>query len=335
MKANTIARPRMGAVTRVSIALFLIASPSHLIEAAELERARVTKAVNVVNLLHESRAPRPAKPGILLTGSNALQTGDRSRAELQFADESVVRLGSNSIFGFKAGEREIDLQKGSLLLQIPKGRGTTKIKSLPITAAITGTTILFESSEPVRDSQGREIKPGIVKLIVVEGSLEWAFNDNPRKKLKMRSGDMVAFPSNARTFPKKVKVDLARIRSTSLLMEGGLGKLPDMERVNREISTQKRTSRDENNPTRGFLIKQPKPDTTDNRVREADAIGRSRPIERALTRIFRPTNREKREPAGSAPAQVEVVIPTRPDRCPQDSLDHLCKMPGFGAGASN
>ncbi len=75
---------------------------------------------------------------------------------------------------------------------------------------------------------GKEIKPGIVKLIVVEGSLEWAFNADPRKTLKMKSGDMVAFPSNARTFPKKVKVDLARIRNTSLLMNGGMGNLPDM-----------------------------------------------------------------------------------------------------------
>ena len=334
MRANPIQPARRSAVIHALIALSFIASTSSRIEAAKLERARVTKAVNEVNLLPENRSPVPAKPGNVISGRTALQTGNRSRAELEFTDESVVRLGSNSVFGFKTDEREIDLQQGSLLLQVPKGRGTTKIKSLPITAAITGTTILFECSEPIRDSQGKETKPGIVKLIVMEGSLEWALNADPRKKLKMESGDMVAFPSNARKLPQKVKVDLARIRNTSLLMDGGMGNLPDMDRVNREISVQKRKSRDENHPTRGFPIKQPKPDNTDNRVREVGVVNRSQPIVRALTRIFRPSTPDNK-PAPTPPTQVEVVIPTRPERCPQDSLDHLCKMPGFGTGSSN
>jgi hypothetical protein len=89
----------------------------------------------------------------------------------------------------------------------------------------------------------------------------------------MVAGDMVFFPSNARTFPKKVKVDLARIKSTSLLMDKGMGQLPDSVSVDREISEQKKTSSDPNNPKEGFPVKSPKPDRTDHRARaEPDRV---------------------------------------------------------------
>lgn len=237
------------------------------IGAAELEQAQVTRAVNDVRILQEDKAPRPAKPGNLISGTTALRTGDRSRAELEFSDQSLVRLGSNSVFGFKSGDREMELRQGSLLLQMPKDRGKTKIRAASITAAITGTTILFESSRGVFDAGGREVKPGVVKLIVMEGKLEWSFNADPRKKLKMVAGDMVVFPANARTFPKKVKVDLGRIKKTSLLMDGGMGQLPEVGKVDREIAAQNRLSRDANHPARGFPIKSPKPDNLERGVR--------------------------------------------------------------------
>jgi len=332
MRASNYLSRRSGAAARALIALCLLGQAGSRIEAADLKEARVTRTVNVVNLLPKDRSPVPARKGNVINSRTGLQTGMRSRAELEFSDKSVVRLGSNSIFSFKDGERELELQQGSVLLQIPKGRGTTKIKSLPITAAITGTTILFESSQRVLDAGGNEIKPGIVKLIVVEGSLEWAFNADPRKKLKMKAGEMVAFPSNARRFPQKVKVDLARIKDTSLLMNGGMGNLPDMSRVDREISTQNKQTRDANNPARGFPIKKPKPDNTDNRVREVEVANRVGPIVRMIRAIVAPPDTDT-GPVTQPPAIV--VIPTRPERCPQDSLDHLCRMPGFGAGSSN
>ena len=333
MRSYSVRQFGASAALRALMVFCLMGSASRPAEAAKLEEARVTRAVNDVNLLPENSSPIPAKRGNVISGRTALSTGDRSRAELEFADESLVRLGSNSIFGFKAGERELELQQGSLLLQIPKGRGKTKIKSLPITAAITGTTILFESSKPVRNARGKEIKPGVVKLIVMEGSLEWSFNATPRKKLKMVSGDMVAFPANARSFPQKVKVDLARIKNTSLLMEGGLGKLPDMTRVDRQISTQKRTARSGGgSSTREFLLKSPKPEKVDNRVREVKVAERPRPIINALRRIIKPS---KPDSGTTVAPPVPVVVPVRPERCPQDSLDHLCRMPGFGAGVTN
>lgn len=268
---------------RALILSLLTAGTIAPVKAEKLEQARVTKAVNVVNIIPGSSSRVPAKIGNIISGGTALSTGDRSRAELEFSDKSLVRLGSNSLFGFKPGEREIELKQGSLLLQVPKGRGDTKIKSLPITAAITGTTILFECSPAVLDAKGQENKPGIVKLIVMEGSLEWAFNSDPRKKLKMVAGDMVVFPANARAFPKKVKVDLGRIKKTSLLMDGGMGALPDVVAVDREIAAQQQETVDPNNPTSGFPIKDPKPSNT---------VDRSR----------------------AEPPADRVVIPPRPDR---------------------
>jgi len=327
-----------GAAARVLLVLSLavFALP---IEAAQFSEARVTKAVNDVTLLPANRSAMPAKLGSVVSGTTAVQTGNRSRAELAFPDETVARLGSNSIFSFDAGGRDVELQQGSLLIQAPKGLGRTNIASPHITAAITGTTILFEYSPPARDAIRRENKVGVIKIIVVEGSLEWAFKANPRKKLKMRAGDMVAFPSNARTLPRKVKVDLKRVRNTSQLMDGGLGQLPDMVLVNREIAGQEREVKDGNHPTQGFPLKEPKPD---DKPSEASEAAESRTIMRVIQQLVSPRAEPVDEPVRDSnpsvpavPAVPEVIeIPTRPDRCPQDSLDALCRRPGSTPGTS-
>ncbi len=58
--------------------------------------------------------------------------------------------------------------------------------------------------------------------------------------------------------------------------------------MNREISTQNKQTRDENNPARGFPIKKPKPDNTDNRVREVEVANRVGPIVRMIRAIVTP-----------------------------------------------
>lgn len=75
---------------------------------------------------------------------HAVVTGDKSRAELKFNDGSVARLGQFTVFTFKEGTRDVDLRQGSALLSVPKGMGRTNIKAAAVTAAITGTTVLFQ-----------------------------------------------------------------------------------------------------------------------------------------------------------------------------------------------
>ena len=68
-----------------------------------------------------------------------LATQQQSRAELEFADHSMVRVGQNSVFSFDANSRTLSLQKGAMLFYIPPGSGGGTIKTPSLTAAVTGT----------------------------------------------------------------------------------------------------------------------------------------------------------------------------------------------------
>ena len=112
--------------------------------AAQLQEARVTQVVNDVKLLLEQAAPRPAAISDLVRHGTAVRTGTQSRSELTFADLTITRLGANTIFSFKEGTREMNLIDGAILFQVPKGSGGATIRTVGVTAAITGTTGIAE-----------------------------------------------------------------------------------------------------------------------------------------------------------------------------------------------
>ncbi len=207
--------------------------------AKKFTRAEVTKIVNEVSLLLANQTSTQASIGTVVQGSNAVQTGNRSRSELMFPDESVVRLGSNSVFSFDEGKRDLNLNQGTMLLQAPKFHGKTQITTAAVTAAITGTTIMIEYVPPVFDKVGKLVKPGVVKLIVIEGHLEFSLVVNPRKKMRLGPGEMAIVSTTDIDLPAApLVIDLKRMVKTSLLMDGGMGPLPDIKRINEEIADQ-------------------------------------------------------------------------------------------------
>jgi hypothetical protein len=233
--------------------------------AAKFKRAEVTKLVNDVKLLTGTQTSHPASRGSVVSGSIAVRTGQKSRTELQFKDESVVRLGSNSVFSFLEGKRQVDLKEGTLLMQVPKSLGRTSVKTAAISAAITGTTILIEFVPPVYNSKGKLIKPGRIKIIVVEGVFEFSLDIAPRDKMELFAGEMVAFSADAKELPRKFKIDLENLIKTSLLMGGGMGPLPNSLLMDAETVAQNMEKR------RGGLLEQ---------------NDRRRPLGRILPRIF-------------------------------------------------
>jgi hypothetical protein len=66
-----------------------------------------------------------------------VQTGVKSRSELTFQDQTITRLGEQTIFNV-GGARTIQLGSGQFLLYVPKNSGGAKVKMSSVTAAITG-----------------------------------------------------------------------------------------------------------------------------------------------------------------------------------------------------
>ncbi len=118
-------------------ALLLNASP---LQAAD-QAATVTEVHNQVNVgPAQSTQTTPAKTGTQVHDGEYVKTGVASRAELQLANQTVTRLGANTIFNYSVASNEIDLQAGTMLFSKPKDGKQLNIKTAAVTAAIVGTT---------------------------------------------------------------------------------------------------------------------------------------------------------------------------------------------------
>ena len=189
--------------------LLLLPLAMHSSEAARLKEARVTQVVKDVKLLPGQAAPRPAQVSDEVRDGTAVRTGVESRAELTFTDQTLARLGANSIFSFSQGTRNLELGGGAMLLRVPKDAGGAQITTAAITAAITGTTILLEYHPNA-----------FCKFVVLEGTGRIFRNNRVGESVLVHAGQMLIVNPNGKSLPEPVDVDLSRLTSTSLLITG-------------------------------------------------------------------------------------------------------------------
>src|SRR5438067_5724773 len=196
--------------------------------AGPLTSAEITKIINRVSLIEPAKGARPAVVLDVIKDDRGLQTGARSRSELLFQDNTLTRVGAETFFSFKTGTRDLTLEKGSMLLQVPKGLGGAKIHTAAVTAAITGTTIMMEYS------------PGqYLKVLVLEGSLRLSRNGSFGDSLVLHAGKMVIMRPDAKKIPDPIDIDLAEIVRTSTLVNFPGGNiLPSMPLIQAAISDQ-------------------------------------------------------------------------------------------------
>jgi hypothetical protein len=196
--------------------------------AGPLTSAEVTKVINRVSVIDPAKGTHAAVLRDVIKDNLALQTGARSRSELLFQDNTLTRIGAETFFSFKTGTRDMTLEKGSMLLQVPKGLGGATIHTAAVTAAITGTTIMMEYS------------PGqYLKVLVLEGSLRLSRNGSFGDSLVLHPGKMVIMRPDAKKIPDPIDIDLAEIVRTSTLVNfPGSKVLPSMPLIQAAITDQ-------------------------------------------------------------------------------------------------
>src|SRR3954469_3665863 len=140
-------------------------------QAGPLTEARVTKIINIVDVVDPTKGTHPASLSEVIKDGIGLRTGSKSRSELMFEDNTLTRIGPETYFSFKSGTRDLTLGQGTLLLQVPKGLGGARIRTAAVTASITGTTVMLDYS-PKK----------YMKFLVLEGSMrlsrEGVFGDS-------------------------------------------------------------------------------------------------------------------------------------------------------------
>ena len=148
--------------------------------AVPFTRATVTRTQNKVTYgeaLGAKARTRPASTGDVVSANNYLLTETESRAELQYDDGSVVRIGQNTVFSFEADSRTLTLKEGTFIFFVPRGQGGT-IKTPSLTAAITGTmgkvsrdTIAILEGEVTLIPSGRKVRAGEFARRMPDGSI--------------------------------------------------------------------------------------------------------------------------------------------------------------------
>src|ERR1700704_725068 len=176
-------------------------------DAETLKSARVTQIIKDVRLLGGAGARAAAVSDEVREGA-AVRTGVESRAELTFADLTITRLGANTVFSFNEGARQVNLDSGALLLQVPKGGAAVRINTAAATAAVTGGTCLCESN-----------KGYPLKVLTMEGATELCSKEHPDICETAHGGEMVTMTVDGEiTKPVKFKADL--VYKTSKLISG-------------------------------------------------------------------------------------------------------------------
>jgi hypothetical protein len=203
-------RMRAGPVRAWSmVAPLLLLAPGGLVMARQLRQATVTRIIQDVQLLPSQAAPRPAVLNDIVRGNTAVRTGTASRTELTFSDQTLTRLGANTLFSFDRGTRNINLGGGAMLLSVPKGDPAARIVTAGITAGISGGTVLAEYH---RDTYS--------KFIVLEGVARIYLRHRLGESLLLHAGQMIILRPDAKHLPDPVDVDLKRLMETCLLIVG-------------------------------------------------------------------------------------------------------------------
>ncbi len=193
-------------------ALLTVTLPGAFAEGVPYSQATVTRLQNSVSYGSSAdRARRPAQAGDVIKASNYLLTDTDSRAELKYADGSLVRIGQNTVFTFEADSRTLTLDHGSLIFYIPKGRGGGTVRTASLTASITGTIgkvadnmIAILEGEVTLVPGGQKVGAGYFAVKNPDGSITVAPFDPSSAlagKLMEFGGPIAEFDTNLFTVP--------------------------------------------------------------------------------------------------------------------------------------
>src|SRR5438874_2430648 len=203
------------------VALALMSWLPNEVAALDFSQARVTQVVQDVKVVPSGAAARPAAVDETVHKGSAVQTGTQSRSELTFQDQTITRLGEQTIFSVGGGARTIELGSGQFLLYVPKNSGGAKVKMGSVTAAITGTTVL-----------GNVNPNGIVEFTVFEGTANVRL-ESVGQCLRIHAGQKVTYDPITGRLGDPVDVDIQKQLSSPLVTD--FGQLPSATLINQEV----------------------------------------------------------------------------------------------------
>jgi hypothetical protein len=182
-----------------------LALPLH---AAPLTESTFTEVVNNVKVVSAAdKNTTPAKENELLKSPDLVRTGAGSRAEMTAPDQTITRVGANTVFSFEPAGRSLNLEQGSILFHSPKGLGGGTIKSGGAVAAVLGTTLIVSATVD-----------GGFKVILLEGKGRVTLPNG--NSVTLKAGQMVFVLPGGTAFSPVLNINLDKLVNGSLLVKG-------------------------------------------------------------------------------------------------------------------
>ncbi len=196
--------------------------------AMDLKQSKLTQVVNEVQIISAAdQVQKAAAVNDVFAMPDLLRTGAASRAELVAPDETVTRVGANTIFSFDPANRTLDLKQGSLLFHSPHGKGGGTIHTGSATASVLGTTLIVVTTPN-----------GGFKVIDLEGHVKVTLTNSLSQKLN--PGEMTFVLPGANQLAPVVVFRLDELVQNSLLVKGFTQTLDSLPLIDNQIVIQQK-----------------------------------------------------------------------------------------------
>jgi hypothetical protein len=192
-----------------------------------------------------------------LNSNTQVSTSEKSMCELSFDDKSVTRIGENSLFSFVEEERLIKCDNGKFLVAKDPESPTITVTTGGVTAAISGSTVLFD------------VKDGIAHIAVLESTTGVKVTDKDGKTVTLQSGEGISAHPNGMKSTEPKPVDVKEVTTTSpLFTEPDAPKLANDSLIKGVVSAQ------ETAKSQGMSFTSEINDLVAGRIDSATALGK-------------------------------------------------------------
>jgi hypothetical protein len=206
------ARIRFFRLSCFLVSTVLCITPSSAARADGFEQAIITVVKNQVLIYPIGKNHHAAAVKEVLSSYTRITTGKNSHVELRFTDQSLVRLGSDTIFSFDPNTREIKIQQGIAFIEVPAHRGEIRIITPLATALIQRDLLAVRCRGEIGPTEFVRLSPrereGVVTVIL----------NKANEQRQLGAGQLLrVYPADIR-LKKPVDISVAVFADTSSLL---------------------------------------------------------------------------------------------------------------------
>ena len=194
--------------------------------ALPLTESTFTEIVRQANVVSAAdKSTKVARTNEVFKAPDLVRTGTASRLEMTAPDQTITRVGANTVFTFAPGGRDILLERGSILFYAPAGVGGGAIINHGTAAAVLGTTEI-----------GAILPDGSFKILDLEGKVKVTLKN--LLSIELKSGQMVIVSPDGNTFGPVLNFNLGRLLPHLLLVVGFSDPLSSLPLIQAAIQVQ-------------------------------------------------------------------------------------------------